>query len=92
MGPSLFDSDVDGRNLLSETGPYENPLIPNKKLRQMYVAMVEARVLDEHIAGMQRGVKGAAAAGFDLGRGGLPGEHGDRAGTGDLVSDAQVGV
>ena len=35
---------------LSETGMYENPLVPNAKLRQMYVAMAEARVLDEHIA------------------------------------------
>lgn len=37
---------------------YENPLVPNAKLRQMYVAMAEARVLDEHVVGLQRRVKG----------------------------------
>jgi acetoin:2,6-dichlorophenolindophenol oxidoreductase subunit alpha len=43
--------------VLSEAGLYENPLVPNKKLRQMYEAMVEARMLDEHIARMQKGLK-----------------------------------
>jgi TPP-dependent pyruvate/acetoin dehydrogenase alpha subunit len=36
--------------VLSKAELHENPLVPNRKLRQMYVAMVEARVLDEHLA------------------------------------------
>jgi acetoin:2,6-dichlorophenolindophenol oxidoreductase subunit alpha len=80
---------------LSESGLHENPLVPNKKLRQMYVAMVEARVLDEHIAGLQRRAKGLK------GRRRLASTHGQEAcrvstaidlGPGDLVSDSQVGV
>ena len=43
---------------MSETGMQENPLVPNEKLRQMFVAMAEARVLDEHVAGLQRRAKG----------------------------------
>ena len=39
---------------MSEPGPQENPLIPNKKLRQMFVAMTEMKMLDEHIAELQR--------------------------------------
>jgi len=77
---------------LSETKPHENPLIPNKKLRELFVAMVEMRVLDEHIAGLQRGVKvrqrlkstrGQEACRVSMAIDLVPG---------DLVSDAQVGV
>lgn len=39
---------------MSKTAPHENPLVPNKKLRQIYTAMVEARLLDEHVAKLQR--------------------------------------
>ncbi len=72
-------------------GLHENPLIPNKKLRQMYVAMAEARVLDEHIAGLQKRMKGRR---LDSTRG----QEACRVSTaidlepGDLVSDSQVGV
>jgi TPP-dependent pyruvate/acetoin dehydrogenase alpha subunit len=80
---------------LSETGLHENPLVPNKKLRQMYVAMVEARVLDEHIARVQKRVKSLK------GRKKLESIRGQEAcrvstaidlGPGDLVSDSQAGV
>jgi TPP-dependent pyruvate/acetoin dehydrogenase alpha subunit len=83
---------------LSETGLHENPLVPNKKLRQMYVAMVEARVLDEHIARLQKRVKGLKNP---KGRRRLDSTRGQEAcrvstaidlGPGDLVSDSQVGV
>jgi TPP-dependent pyruvate/acetoin dehydrogenase alpha subunit len=75
---------------LSETEPYENPLVPNKKLRQMYLAMVEARILDEHVAKLQRKAKTR-----------LDSTHGQEAcrvstaielERGDLVSDSQQGV
>src|SRR5437763_4739568 len=83
---------------------YENPLVPNAKLKQMYVAMAEARVLDEHVAGSAKRGKGAN------GRRGAKGSkslrelfsiRGQEAcrvstaidlGPGDLVSDSQAGV
>lgn len=45
---------IDVETGLSKTEPQENPLVPNKKLRQMYTAMLEARLLDRHIADLQR--------------------------------------
>ena len=80
---------------LSETGLHENPLVPNQKLRQMYVAMAEARVLGEHIARLQGRAKGLK------GRRTLESTRGQEAcrvstaidlGPGDLVSDSQAGV
>jgi TPP-dependent pyruvate/acetoin dehydrogenase alpha subunit len=77
---------------LTETVPHENPLIPNKKLQQMFVAMVEMRLLDEHIAGLQRSAKARRRTGSSLG------EEACRVSTaidlvpGDLVSDSQAGV
>lgn len=81
---------------MSEPGPQENPLIPNKKLRQILVAMTEMRVLDayiaEHIAGLQRGRK--ARRRLDS----TAGQEACRVSTaidlepGDLVSDAHTGV
>jgi TPP-dependent pyruvate/acetoin dehydrogenase alpha subunit len=71
---------------------YENPLINNRKLRQLYVAMVGARVLDE-VAARRRG-KGNIAGRLVSTRG----EEACRVSTaielieGDLVSDTQAGV
>jgi TPP-dependent pyruvate/acetoin dehydrogenase alpha subunit len=80
---------------LSETGMYENPLVPNVKLRQMYMAMAEARVLDEYIASLQKNAKaGKARRRVDS----IRGQEACRVSTaidlqpGDLVSDSQVGV
>jgi TPP-dependent pyruvate/acetoin dehydrogenase alpha subunit len=39
---------------LSKQELHENPLVPHQKLRDLYTAMVEARLLDEHIATLQR--------------------------------------
>jgi TPP-dependent pyruvate/acetoin dehydrogenase alpha subunit len=78
--------------VLSEAGLYENPLVPNKKLRRIYGAMAEARALDEHIAKMQKGVKPRRR---------IESTHGQEAcrvstaidlQPGDLVSDSQAGV
>jgi TPP-dependent pyruvate/acetoin dehydrogenase alpha subunit len=77
---------------LSEAGSYENPLVPNKKLLQMYGVMADARALDEHIQGLQKGVKGRRR--LDSTRG----QEACRVSTalellpGDLVSDSQAGV
>jgi acetoin:2,6-dichlorophenolindophenol oxidoreductase subunit alpha len=89
LGSPLF---LQMEDVLNESKIYENPLVPNTKLRQMYMAMAEARALDEHIAKMQRRVKGRRR---------VESTHGQEAcrvstaidlGPGDLVSDSQTGV
>jgi TPP-dependent pyruvate/acetoin dehydrogenase alpha subunit len=77
---------------LSETGLHENPLVPNKKLRQMYVAMVEARVLDEHILRLQKKVKARRRLESIRGQEACRVSTAIDLGPGDLVSDSQVGV
>jgi acetoin:2,6-dichlorophenolindophenol oxidoreductase subunit alpha len=80
---------------LSETGMDENPLVPNAKLRQMYVAMAEVRVLDEYIAGLQRRSKGRKGRRL---LDSIRGQEACRVSTaidlvpGDLVSDSQAGM
>ncbi|MBB5345167.1 thiamine pyrophosphate-dependent enzyme [Tunturibacter empetritectus] len=77
---------------MSDAGLYENPLVPNKKLLQMYSVMADARALDEHVAGLQKSVKARRRLGSTLG------EEACRVSTalellpGDLVSDSQPGV
>ncbi|WP_353069049.1 thiamine pyrophosphate-dependent enzyme [Tunturibacter empetritectus] len=77
---------------MSDAGLYENPLVPNKKLLQMYSVMADARALDEHIAGLQKSVKARRRLASTRG------EEACRVGTalellpGDLVSDSQPGV
>jgi acetoin:2,6-dichlorophenolindophenol oxidoreductase subunit alpha len=77
---------------LSETKPPENPLIPNKKLRQLFVGMVEMRLLDEHIAGLQRGVKARRRLDSTRGEEACRVSTAIELGGGDLVSDDRVGV
>jgi TPP-dependent pyruvate/acetoin dehydrogenase alpha subunit len=77
---------------------HENPLVPNAKLRQMYLAIAEARVLDEHIAGSRKRVKNAKDAKRRGRLDSIRGEEACRVSTaidllpGDLVSDSQAGV
>ena len=76
---------------MSEAELHENPLVPNKKLRQLYLAMAEARILDDHIVKLQRASK--KLRGLDSERG----QEACRVSTaidllpGDLVSDSQPG-
>jgi TPP-dependent pyruvate/acetoin dehydrogenase alpha subunit len=70
----------------------ENPLVPNEKLRQMYRAMAEARVLEEHIAKLQRRVKGRRRLDSIRGQEACRASTAIDLGPGDLVSDSQVGV
>ena len=77
---------------MSETGLHENPLVPNKKLRQMYVAMVEARVLDEHILRLQKKVKVRRRLEPIRGQEACRVSTAIDLGQGDLVSDSQAGV
>jgi TPP-dependent pyruvate/acetoin dehydrogenase alpha subunit len=77
---------------LSVTKPFENPLIPNKKLRQLFVAMVEMRALDEHVARAQRGVKARRPLGSTRGEEACRVSIGIELVAGDLVSDAAVSV
>jgi TPP-dependent pyruvate/acetoin dehydrogenase alpha subunit len=77
---------------LSDAEQYENPLVPNKKLLQMYSVMADAKALDEHIAGLQKNVKARRRLASTRG------EEACRVSTtlellpGDLVSDSQPGV
>jgi acetoin:2,6-dichlorophenolindophenol oxidoreductase subunit alpha len=77
---------------LSETALHENPLVPNTKLRQMYGAMAEARVLDEHIAGLQKRVKGRRRLDSTRGQEACRVSTAIDLGPGDLMSDSQPGV
>src|ERR1700742_4677969 len=70
----------------------ENPLVPNEKLRQMYRAMAEARVLDDHIAKLQKRVKGRRRLDSIRGQESCRVSTAIDLGPGDLVSDSQVGV
>jgi TPP-dependent pyruvate/acetoin dehydrogenase alpha subunit len=83
---------LQGETFLSETKPFENPLIPNKKLRQLFVAMVEMRALDEHVARVQRGVKARRRMVSTRGEEACRVSMGIELVAGDLVSDATVGV
>ena len=71
---------------------HENSLVPNAKLRQMYVAMAEARVLDEHVAKLQKTVKGRRRLESARGQEACRVSTAIDLGPGDLVSDSQVGV
>lgn len=72
---------------MGTTKPHENPLVPHKRLREMYVAMVQARMLDEHLRAVSR--KGKSGARWDS----IRGQEACRVSTaielgeGDLVSD-----
>jgi len=82
---------------------YENPLVPNEKLRQMYVTMAQARALDEHIARLQKRRKGKngrrrSDSRLESRLGSIRGQEACRVSTamdlgpGDLVSDSEPGV
>lgn len=77
--------------MLSKAKPHENPLVTNKKLKQLYVAMVEARALDERAAHLQARAKKRRLKSRQ-------GEEACRVSTaielvsGDLVSDTQDGI
>jgi acetoin:2,6-dichlorophenolindophenol oxidoreductase subunit alpha len=77
---------------LGEMELHENPLVPNKKLRQIYVAMAEARELDEHIARLQKRGKGRPRLDSTLGQEACRVSTAIDLVPGDLVSDSQVGV
>jgi TPP-dependent pyruvate/acetoin dehydrogenase alpha subunit len=83
---------MPGEIFLSEMKPYENPLIPHKKLRQLFVAMIEMRLLDEHIAGLQRGVKARRRLASTSGEEACRASMAIELVPGDLISDAQVSV
>jgi TPP-dependent pyruvate/acetoin dehydrogenase alpha subunit len=77
---------------LSETKVFENPLIPNKRMRELFVAMVEMRVLDEHVAGLRRGVKARRRMVSTRGEEACRVSMAIGLEAGDLVSDAAAGV
>lgn len=75
---------------MSKAKPHENPLVPNKKLRQIYALMTEARALDEFVT------RAAAKAKAQLKS--TRGEEACRVSTavnltnGDLISDSGEGL
>lgn len=77
---------------MTKTEPHENPLIPNARLRQMFVAMAEMRVLDEHIAGLQHGVKARRRMESTYGQEACRVSTAIALEAGDLASDLQAGV
>ena len=77
---------------LSDTGLFENPLVPNAKLRQMYVAMAEMRALDERIPRLLKRAKGRRRMDSTRGHEACRVSTAIDLGPGDLVSDSQVGV
>ena len=91
MGPLFLQIDV-GEGWLSEIGQHENPLVPHEKLRQMYRAMAEARVLAEYIAKLQRRVKGRRRLELTRGQEACRVSTAIDLGPGDLVSDSQATV
>lgn len=72
--------------------PWENPLIPSIKLRELYAAMVELRLLEDHLAKPRRGRKPSVRPAS------THGEEGCRASTvlslkpGDLTSEPAPGL
>jgi TPP-dependent pyruvate/acetoin dehydrogenase alpha subunit len=80
---------VGWRVCLSETGPQENPLIPNKKLRQMFIAMTEMRLLDESAAGLRGRAKARRQRDSTHGQEACRVSMAIDLEAGDLVSDAQ---
>jgi TPP-dependent pyruvate/acetoin dehydrogenase alpha subunit len=77
---------------LSKAELHENPLVPNKKLRQMYIAMAEARAFDEHLALIQKKIKPRRRLASTRGQEACRVSTAIDLVPGDLVSDSQVGV
>src|SRR5947209_16831243 len=80
------------RVCLSETAPHENPLIKNEKLRQLYVAMVESRILADHVAHMQRRLKRSRRLATTRGQEACRVSTTLELDSGDLVSDTHDGA
>jgi TPP-dependent pyruvate/acetoin dehydrogenase alpha subunit len=78
---------------------YENPLIPNARLRQIYLAMLQARMLEKALPAARRGRVAAGGAtgsspAYAVGMAGLEAclvSPAADLGPGDLVSDALAG-
>jgi TPP-dependent pyruvate/acetoin dehydrogenase alpha subunit len=68
----------------------ENPLVPNAKLRRMYTAMLEARMLDEAVAKKTRRSKGARQAASIQGEEAVRVSTTIELGPDDLVSDVSL--
>jgi TPP-dependent pyruvate/acetoin dehydrogenase alpha subunit len=77
---------------LSKTEVHENPLVPDKKLRQIYVSMVEARSLDDYINRLQGSVKRRRKLDSTRGQEACRISTAIDLAPGDLVSDSQMGV
>ena len=70
----------------------ENPLVPNAKLKQMYTAMLEARMLEEAVTKKARGAKRVRKIASIRGQEAVRVSTAIELGPDDLVSDARVSV
>jgi TPP-dependent pyruvate/acetoin dehydrogenase alpha subunit len=80
------------RASLSETGSNENPLISSKKLRQIYLAMLETRMLEEHRVLLQQGHKAKRRQNSTYGQEACLVSTAIELGPEDMVSDPSAGV
>ena len=78
---------------MSETGLHENPLVPNTKLRQMYMAMADSESAGRAYRWTaEEGGEGTAEAGVHTGQEACRVSTAIDLGPGDLMSDSQPGV
>jgi TPP-dependent pyruvate/acetoin dehydrogenase alpha subunit len=77
---------------LSKSAPKENPLVNHKKLRQMYLAMFQMRLLDEHLTKTQRSLKPRQRLESIYGQEACRVSTAIDLAPGDLISDARPGV
>lgn len=77
---------------MNETAPHENPLVPNKKLLQIYSAIVEMRLLDEYAATLHREKELRKRPGSVRGQEACRVSTAVELRSGDLVSDAVAGA
>lgn len=68
----------------------ENPLVPNAKLRQVYTAMLEARMLEEAVTKKARGAKGVRRIASIRGQEAVRVSTAIELGPDDLVSDSRA--
>jgi len=71
---------------------WENPLIPNKKLRELYTAMVELRLLEQHVAKLQHRPKPSTRLHLHTGEEGCLVSTALSLHPGDLTSEPHTGI
>ena len=76
----------------SEAPAWENPLIPNKKLRELYTAMVQLRLLEEHVTALHPRARTSARLHSSIGEEGCRVSIALSLRPGEFTSDARTGI